>query len=234
MERKTRLLVSVRSVAEAREALAGGADLIDVKEPNRGSLGRADDDVLDAIVREVDGRCPVSAAMGELTAAEIPPVHVARQLTFIKWGLAGYAPHDWKGALSRFITLQNGPKVVAVAYADWKLAHAPRIDDVSAFACRRPGSVLLVDTWRKLPGDTLLGCLSADELTDLCTKCQGAGVGIALAGSLGLTEIRRLRAAAPTWFAVRGAVCAGRERTGSVRADKVRELSDLLDGFPGN
>ncbi len=38
----TRLLVSVRSAAEAEIALSAGADLIDVKEPSRGSLGAAD------------------------------------------------------------------------------------------------------------------------------------------------------------------------------------------------
>lgn len=32
----TRLLVSVRSAEEARDALAGGADLIDLKEPTQG------------------------------------------------------------------------------------------------------------------------------------------------------------------------------------------------------
>ena len=36
------LLVSVRSADEAIAALAGGADVIDVKEPNRGALGAAD------------------------------------------------------------------------------------------------------------------------------------------------------------------------------------------------
>ena len=36
------LLVSVRDAAEAELALAGGADVIDVKEPNRGSLGAAE------------------------------------------------------------------------------------------------------------------------------------------------------------------------------------------------
>ena len=35
----TKLLVSVRDAAEAIDALAGGADLIDVKEPLAGSLG---------------------------------------------------------------------------------------------------------------------------------------------------------------------------------------------------
>ncbi|MCA9058935.1 MAG: hypothetical protein KDA85_10555, partial [Planctomycetaceae bacterium] len=35
------LLVSVRNVDECRQALHGGADIIDVKEPRHGSLGRA-------------------------------------------------------------------------------------------------------------------------------------------------------------------------------------------------
>ena len=34
-----RLLVSVVSAEEARSALAGGADIVDVKDPGEGSLG---------------------------------------------------------------------------------------------------------------------------------------------------------------------------------------------------
>ena len=49
----TKLLVSVRSVAEARIALAGGVDLIDVKEPRRGSLGAADAGIIAEIVAHV-------------------------------------------------------------------------------------------------------------------------------------------------------------------------------------
>ena len=35
----TQLLVSVRDACEAQDALAGGAQLIDIKEPTRGALG---------------------------------------------------------------------------------------------------------------------------------------------------------------------------------------------------
>ena len=42
------LLVSVRDAAEAGNAVAGGAALIDVKEPARGALGRADDAIVAA------------------------------------------------------------------------------------------------------------------------------------------------------------------------------------------
>ena len=40
------LLVSVRSAGEAVDALAGGCQILDVKDPSRGSLGRADDSVV--------------------------------------------------------------------------------------------------------------------------------------------------------------------------------------------
>jgi len=60
------LLVSVRGPNEVEAAVQGGASLIDVKEPNRGALGQADDDVIAAVVKRVAGRQPVSAALGEL------------------------------------------------------------------------------------------------------------------------------------------------------------------------
>ena len=51
----TKLLVSVRCAEEATAALAGGADIIDVKEPRRGSLGRADDRVIREVMEVVAG-----------------------------------------------------------------------------------------------------------------------------------------------------------------------------------
>src|SRR5947208_3448859 len=95
----TDLLVSVRSVAEAETVLGAGAALIDVKEPARGSLGRADDETVAAIVRRVTGRRLVSAALGELLdGSSLPSLE---GLQFVKWGLAGCAQRDWQDALLR-------------------------------------------------------------------------------------------------------------------------------------
>src|SRR5262245_37010581 len=62
----TKLLVSVRSVDEARVALDAGVDVIDVKEPLAGALGAASCRVIEDVVRLVDGRCMTSVACGEL------------------------------------------------------------------------------------------------------------------------------------------------------------------------
>ncbi|MES1213307.1 MAG: (5-formylfuran-3-yl)methyl phosphate synthase, partial [Singulisphaera sp.] len=50
---RTGLLVSVRDANEARDALLGGADLIDLKEPTRGSLGRVDSAMIGEVVAQV-------------------------------------------------------------------------------------------------------------------------------------------------------------------------------------
>lgn len=227
------LLVSVRSTDEATAALTGGASVIDIKEPDHGSLGRASHVAIDAILTCVAGRRPVSAALGELVQ-EAPPNRDPR-LTFTKWGLAGCRFLPWKNKLQTELALSGNPKVVIVAYADWQCAHAPPVDEVVAFACEEAGNVLLIDTHCKEPGSprkdrrpNLLDWLSAREIGEICAHCQTAGVRVALAGSLGIAEIEHLRGIQPNWFAVRGAVCRGNDRLATVDAGKVRELAQLL------
>src|SRR5437867_1331389 len=93
----TQLLISVRSVAEAEAAIAGGAEIIDIKEPARGSLGRADDAVVRAIVEHVAGRQPISMALGELLDDPGWPDELFTGL--VKIGLAGC--RDTKGLSTR-------------------------------------------------------------------------------------------------------------------------------------
>ncbi len=221
----SRLLVSVRSVAEAEAALTGGAEVIDVKEPARGPLGRAPAETIAAVIRSIAGRRPVSAALGELCEeAEPPPAG----LVFWKWGLAGCGDRtEWRrelvAAAERGRTTASAGRLVAVAYADWQRARSPEPAAVAAFAGEHGCGALLLDTWGK-DGMTLLDWLS---LTEICGLCRGAGVPVALAGSLGLDQIRRLLPARPAWFAVRGAVCRG-GRLGPIDATRVAELAGLL------
>ena len=76
---------------------------------------------------------------------------------------------------------------------------------------------------------TLLDWTSVEEAIDLVRRCREAKVCVALAGSLGISEICLLRSARPTWFAVRGAVCADGKRDGEVEECRVRELARLLE-----
>src|SRR5439155_25685623 len=115
---------------------------------------------------------------------------------------------------------------VAVAYADGLRAEAPAISEVVGFTEFVPWKAVLVDTFVK-DGSTLLHYLSVEEITALVQTCRASGLKVALAGSLGLAEIERLRGAAPDWFAVRGAACAG-GREGRVEEGRVREIKQAL------
>ncbi len=226
------LLVSVRSSAEALSALAGGAGVIDVKEPARGSLGRAEVQIMRDVAAAVGGRRPVSAALGEWADddATIPDV----DLTYVKWGLAGCRNKPaWRGQMRILLQRQQLPRFVLVAYADWECAEAPAVEEIFALASGQPGSVMLVDTFCKdalmgKPRPTLLDWLPAPWVIDLCARARQAGVKIALAGSLGSAEIQALLPARPNWFAVRGAVCGDGNRRGTVDLEKVRHLAELL------
>ena len=226
----TRLLVSVRSAQEAESAVRGGASLIDVKEPMRGSLGRASDRVLAEVVRIVAGRRPVSAALGELMEASNAPTELP--LAYVKWGLAN-CQTGWqcklRDTLHQWEAHQPNCRVVAVAYADWRRAKSPTPEEVCAFAVEYAVGAFLIDTGQK-DGSTMLDWLSLLEIESLREQCRVAGVPIAMAGSLGPDEMRRLLPLRPDWFAVRGAVCQGRQRESAIDEDAVRQLTALLSG----
>ncbi|HTU93462.1 MAG TPA: (5-formylfuran-3-yl)methyl phosphate synthase [Gemmataceae bacterium] len=225
----TQLLVSVRSAMEAEAALRGGAALIDVKEPAHGSLGRASDGVIADVLRVVAGRRPVSAALGEvMESGKLPSPSI--QLDYIKWGLAGSAngwQHSLSGAMRLLVEQLPSCSAVAVAYADWQRAEAPTPEEVCSFAIEKAMTAFLIDTWNK-DGSTLLDWLPLPAIERLRESCRSAGVPMALAGSLGLTEIHTLLPLRPDWFAVRGAVCQGRQRGATIDEGKLRQLADLI------
>ncbi|MBI3863420.1 MAG: hypothetical protein HY290_16135, partial [Planctomycetia bacterium] len=88
------LLVSVRSAAEAAAAIAGGCDVLDVKEPSRGPLGMADVSTIAAIIdaaRAAQPSAPVSVALGEAAdwAPDRQPPQLPAGIAYLKLGTAG-------------------------------------------------------------------------------------------------------------------------------------------------
>jgi hypothetical protein len=222
------LIVSVRDAAEARVALAGGASLLDVKEPSRGPLGRADDAAIREVLDAAAG-APVSAAMGEWRDHGGGAVPHRDRLTFVKWGLAG-AADGWRERLAeaRAMAEAGSPcRVVLAAYADHRRAGAPPPAEVVHQALHERYAAVLLDTWGK-DGTTLLDWLSVHEVHALAESCRAAGVRVALAGGLGRRQIEVLAAARPDWFAVRGAACGQGDREGRLDEGRVRALAGLL------
>ena len=229
------LLVSVRDAAEARAALAGGAEVIDVKEPTRGSLGRAGAEVWTEVAAACAGRAAVSFALGELGewddhAGPVPAVPPGA--AFVKLGLrgqglrAGWGDWEahWAAARERFDAAAGRPLPwVAVAYADARAAAAPGPVAVLAAAIRAGCAAVLIDTFQK-DDRGLFDHLPVDRLASLGEAARRAGLRFALAGSLRLGDVPRALDCGADVIAVRGAACDG-ARTGRVSEAKVRALA---------
>ena len=225
----TGLLVSVRNVAEAREALAGGADIIDIKEPARGPLGAAEPAVWREIMAEIGATTVVSAALGELHADPLERLAPqAAGLSFVKIGLAGCgADRAWKRRWSQVIcNLSPSVLTVPVAYADWRSIKAPPPEDVLALAAQQPARMLLMDTHDKR-GATLRDVFPWSQLERFALAAAQSKVRLALAGSLTLNDIRRLKPLQPDYLGVRGAACTG-GRDGMIQRALVKSLADAL------
>lgn len=227
----TRLLVSVRDVSEAQTALAAGADLIDIKEPRHGSLGRADEVAMQAIVGAVAGRVPVSAAFGELldwNPADTLPGDTMAGLDFAKVGLAGCAAvSDWFDrwqAFDRQLPDQVGR--VAVIYAD-ATAGAPAASEILSRAGQLNCAAVLIDTFDKRRGPLPVHW-TLPQIQSLVLEIQSLGMWAVLAGGLTESAIEQLLPLAPDLFAVRSAVCVAAERSGAVSFGPIQRLSEML------
>jgi uncharacterized protein (UPF0264 family) len=222
----TRLLVSVRSAAEAELALTGGAQLIDVKEPARGALGAASWEEVQGVVVAVAGRVPVSAALGEL--CDDRGVAVPSGVAYAKLGLAGAAgdsawPQRWEKALGR---LPDHVRRVAVAYADWRAAAAPPPADVIRHGSGVGCTALLVDTFIKGRGD-LFTHLTRHELEELLAAARDRCWLTVLGGSLSAEAVPSAAELGPDYLAVRGAACRG-GRSGVLDPERVHHLAAAL------
>jgi len=221
------LLVSVADAADARAAVAGGADVIDAKDPTRGALGAVDPATRSAILAAVGGARPVSAALDDATdAGDLD------RLAFVK---IAPGPQTSRGpAIERIGGLvdaarRSGCAVVLAAYADVEAAGAgsalPRGLDAASvleIAVHVGATGLLLDTADK-SGPGLFDLLGDAAVADWVLQVHAAGLTAALAGRLGLHDVPRAVAAGADIIGVRGAACDG-SRAGRVSVDRVAAL----------
>jgi (5-formylfuran-3-yl)methyl phosphate synthase len=240
-----RLLVSVRSEDEVPTALAGGADIIDAKEPRRGSLGAVSRDVLSEIVGAVPGAFPLSIALGDVaTALEVEETiaglepNLREGPVYVKLGFASIACSETIAQLLRvaMVRASRHPTrlgIIAVAYADAAQAGTAAAEVILQAAVKAGCVGALLDTYLK-NGDGLFRFIDQVQLAGWLDRARAAGLLSAVAGSLALPDISRLSALNPDVIGVRGAACEGgrdgvvsRSRVAAIRS-RIPSASDFL------
>ena len=227
-----RLLVSVVDAAEARLAVAGGVDVVDVKNPAEGSLGAPAPATIAGVAAALPPELALSAALGDLPClpgtAALASLGAARSgAAYVKLGLWGASTGEDAVATLRAAreAVDGDAAVVAVAYAD--AARVPRRPlapgDLVAVARRAGAHGCLVDTAIK-DGRGLLAWLSAGALAGLVADAHAAGLEIALAGELRAEDLPAVRASGADIAGVRSAACRDGVRTAPLDPRRIARL----------
>jgi uncharacterized protein (UPF0264 family) len=201
-------------------------------------------------------RVPVSVALGEVAewtpGRQVPslPEKIARGIAYLKLGTAGLASNSgWAasfGALvRRFETESNqtnvaavsgttdavaggfAPSWIAVAYADWQIAHAPPPSAVIAAAAECGCTGVLIDTFSK-GRLRLLDWLDGSRLVALAEQARSLGLTFALAGRLQIGHLPQVLAAGPDIVGIRSAACRDGIRNGAIDPAAVRAFREAL------
>lgn len=227
-----RLLVSVACREEAAAALAGGADIIDAKDPTAGPLGAVSLAVLREIVATVNRTRPVTAALGDVADERALErnacAYAIAGAILVKIGFAGVTSPE-KAATLLLSAVRGAAAgsdgrcgVIAVAYADARRVASPTPGALIEVAATTGAAGVLLDTANK-NGSGLRHLFSPSALAAWVAQAHDARLLVALAGQLRLDDLGYVGDAGADIAGVRGAACEG-GRTGRVTADNVRGL----------
>jgi dihydroneopterin aldolase len=185
-------------------AIGAGADIVDLKDPDAGALGALVPETIDACVRAVGGRVPVSATLGDLPLEETG-IRAAVNATascgvdYVKLGL--FPGGNGEAALQALAPLVPGIRLILVLFAD----ALPEFDAV-ALAGRIGAAGLMLDTMGK-NGVSLPRLVPPERLRALISSARARGLAIGLAGSLHAGDVPALLALGPDLLGFRGALC---------------------------
>jgi dihydroneopterin aldolase len=205
----TLFLASVRDAAEAELAIGAGADIIDLKDPDAGALGALAPAAIEACVRAVRGRVPMSATVGDLPLEErslraAVLATASHGVDYVKLGL--FPGGDAEGALQGLAPLAPRIRLIVVLFAD----ALPEFDAV-ALAARIGAAGIMLDTIGK-GGVSLPSLIAPERLRDVIASARARGLAIGFAGSLRAGDVPALLALGPDLLGFRGALCRGGRR----------------------
>jgi (5-formylfuran-3-yl)methyl phosphate synthase len=235
------LLISPINTQEAREAINGGADIVDVKNPKEGSLGANFPWVIKNIREITPQDMQVSATLGDVpykpgTVALAATGAVVSGADYIKVGL--YGTRNYSEALE---VMENVVKavheynedavVVASGYADAHRVGAVDPMEIPRVAADSGADMAMVDTAVK-DGKTLFDFMNEESISQFTTQIHEYGLKSALAGSVTEEQLPLLAELGCDVAGIRGAACIGGDRnSGHIHHEAVARLKKMIGSF---
>jgi uncharacterized protein (UPF0264 family) len=235
------LLISPINTDEAHEAIEGGADIVDVKNPKEGSLGAN----FPWVIRNIRNITPegmhVSATLGDVpykpgTVSLAAAGAVVSGADYIKVGLYGTKNYDealevMENVVKSVREFDKNALVVASGYADAHRVGAVDPMEIPKVAAEAGADLAMVDTAVK-DGKTLFDFMDLDKLQEFNNMIHDHGLKSALAGSIKKDQLKLLYDVGCDVVGIRGAACTGGDRNkGSIHRSAVSELKGMIENF---
>jgi|GEM_PF-687773 len=247
----TSLLVSVRSPDEIDLVRSRRVDWIDLKDPDKGPLGRPALNMVrafrDKLVFE-EGR---ERASGITDGSCGHPENTFRSSQY-RWSIAGGELKDWDihadqayleslgdfGAI-KWALAQYNSDTSWQSKAGELASRLPRRDQAILVhyadhpAVNAPDWNATLQATRQLnlkyllidtaikDGRTLMDYYAPENLTAMIATAATWGIDVAIAGSIPLDSIPSLVSVGAAWIGVRGAVCSGKSRSSPISPEKL-------------
>jgi len=204
------LLASVACCDEIDAALAGGADIVDLKDPSAGALGAWKIESIREAVGKLKGRRPVSATVGDLPMQPDTVAGAARTTaeTGVDIVKIGFFDGSTQSCIAALEAIAERARLVAVLFADRNpdFSLLPLLANTGFFG-------VMLDTADKSKG-TLRDHASETVLARFAISARMQGLRFGFAGSLGVTDIPPLLPLAPDFLGFRRALCGAAGRSG--------------------
>lgn len=217
----TALLASVRSLEEAGIAAAGGADILDLKEPDAGALGAVSLKIAYDVVRFIGGRLPVSATVGDLRGdcGRLRRAVAAVADTGVDIVKVGLFEESERAEVLRVLRAAagTGTRLVAVLFADRRTDLS--VDDIAGAGFFG----VMIDTAEKRSG-SLRDHMDDVQLRRFVVMAQHADLRCGLAGSLMPEDIPALLDCEPDYLGFRGALCEQGQRGERLSVERLRAV----------
>jgi uncharacterized protein (UPF0264 family) len=233
-----KLLVSVINEFEALEALKGGCDILDVKNPKEGALGAAHPTLIKKIVNLAEGKVEVSATIGDLpnlpgTASLAALGAASLGVNYVKAGLYNVKTVDEALKMASWIVkavknFYSKVKVIICGYADYAFLDLLNPINLPIIAEKAEADGILIDVKNKSLKN-LFQYLSFEDLKSLIKEAHSYGLTVALAGSLSLNDVEKVKMLEADIIGVRRSVCdVNNWLNGRVKSEKVKSLFKLV------
>jgi uncharacterized protein (UPF0264 family) len=241
MRNKIKLLISPKTIEEAKTVVDANVDFIDCKNPEEGSLGAN----FPWIIKEMKNLIPKdSSLMLSATIGDFPSLPGSASLAtlgavvsgadIVKVGLKG--PKNIKEGIALMTAVVKAAKnynnkilVVTAGYGDYtRMNRGLDYLSIPTIAAESGADIAMLDTFIK-DKKGLFNFLTVNQLIEFKEKSYQLGLKVALAGNLNKNVLPDIRKINPDIIGVRSMVCDGYDRNkGIIRLDFIEDLKSQL------